>query len=178
MEPVCVTYGLQENYVTTPTYLTMQELEESSSLLVCSFISLLSFFISYTFFASLGIVCAIQLIMCCISEYQRLKAPTTLKACKITTQKLIYLVICFASLLRGAYFIFPVSIHFILKYIIKSKENYIIYWIRIKRTKQFPVAAILLSVLECAQRSLLVHVHSTQLPWIPDKLLLWQNIGF
>ncbi|ENN71778.1 uncharacterized protein LOC109543800 isoform X2 [Dendroctonus ponderosae] len=63
-------------------------------------------------FFFIGIVCAIQLIMCCISEYQRLKAPTTLKACKITTQKLIYLVICFASLLRGAYFIFPESFQY------------------------------------------------------------------
>ncbi|KAJ8966748.1 hypothetical protein NQ317_011162 [Molorchus minor] len=58
-------------------------------------------------FFFIGVVCAIQLIMCIISEYTRLKAPTFLRACKITTQKLIYFVICLASLIRGAYFIFP-----------------------------------------------------------------------
>lgn len=60
-------------------------------------------------FSFIGLVCAIQLIMCCASEYQRLKAPSFLRACKITTQKMIYLVMCFASLIRGAYFIFPDS---------------------------------------------------------------------
>lgn len=60
-------------------------------------------------FFFIGVVCAIQLIMCIISEYTKLKAPTFLKACKVTTQKVIYFVICLASLIRGAYFIFPVS---------------------------------------------------------------------
>ncbi|CAG9762260.1 unnamed protein product [Ceutorhynchus assimilis] len=63
-------------------------------------------------FFFIGLVCAIQLIMCIISEYQRLKTPTFLKACKITTQKMIYLVICLASLIRGAYFIFPESFEY------------------------------------------------------------------
>ncbi|KAJ8941719.1 hypothetical protein NQ318_023315 [Aromia moschata] len=60
-------------------------------------------------FFFIGIVCAIQLITCIVTEYTRLKAPSLLKACKVTTQKLIYFVICLASLLRGAYFIFPES---------------------------------------------------------------------
>ncbi|KAF7284501.1 uncharacterized protein LOC143196160 [Rhynchophorus ferrugineus] len=60
-------------------------------------------------FSFIGLVCAIQLIMCCVSEYQRLKTPSFLRACKITTQKMIYFVMCFASLIRGAYFIFPDS---------------------------------------------------------------------
>lgn len=60
-------------------------------------------------FFFISLVCAIQLIMCIISEYTRLKTPSFLKACKITTQKLIYFVIFLASLIRGAYFIFPVS---------------------------------------------------------------------
>lgn len=59
-------------------------------------------------FFLVGLVCAIQLIMCVISEYQRMKAPTFLKACRITTQKTIYFVMCIASLIRGAYFISPV----------------------------------------------------------------------
>nr|CAH7717391.1 unnamed protein product [Callosobruchus chinensis] len=60
-------------------------------------------------FCFIGLVCAVQLVMCIVSEYTRLKAPTWLKACKVTTQKLIYFVMCIASLLRGAYFIFPES---------------------------------------------------------------------
>ncbi|XP_018579999.1 uncharacterized protein LOC108917739 [Anoplophora glabripennis] len=63
-------------------------------------------------FFFIGIVCAIQLIMCIIAEYTKLKAPTFLKACKITTQKVIYFVICLASLIRGAYFIFPESFEY------------------------------------------------------------------
>ncbi|CAH1365154.1 hypothetical protein MTP99_001446 [Tenebrio molitor] len=63
-------------------------------------------------FFLVGLVCAIQLIMCVISEYQRLKAPTFLKACRITTQKAIYFVMCIASLIRGAYFISPDSFEY------------------------------------------------------------------
>lgn len=61
-------------------------------------------------FFLVALVCATQLIMCILSEYNRLKAPTLLKACRVTTQKCIYLVICLASLIRGAYFMSPVSI--------------------------------------------------------------------
>ncbi|CAG9813252.1 unnamed protein product [Phaedon cochleariae] len=63
-------------------------------------------------FFFISIVCAIQLITCIISEYVRLKAPSLLRACKVTTQKLIYFVICIASLIRGAYFIFPESFEY------------------------------------------------------------------
>ncbi|CAG9839592.1 unnamed protein product [Diabrotica balteata] len=58
-------------------------------------------------FFFISLVCAIQLITCIMSEYRRLKSPTLFRACKVTTQKLIYFVICLASLIRGAYFIFP-----------------------------------------------------------------------
>ncbi|XP_045460371.1 uncharacterized protein LOC123670848 [Harmonia axyridis] len=56
-------------------------------------------------FFMVAFVCAVQLIMCILSEYYRLKTPTVLKACRVTTQKYIYIVICLASLIRGAYFI-------------------------------------------------------------------------
>ncbi|XP_044727267.1 uncharacterized protein LOC123290945 isoform X2 [Chrysoperla carnea] len=55
-------------------------------------------------FFLVALVCIIQLVMCIISEYQRLKNPTFLRACKITTQKLLYIVAFLASLIRGAYF--------------------------------------------------------------------------
>lgn len=63
-------------------------------------------------FMMVALVCAIQLMMCIVSEYQRLKAPTFLKACKITTQKLLYFVTFLASAIRGAYFMSPVSTFF------------------------------------------------------------------
>lgn len=61
-------------------------------------------------FMLIALVCAIQLIMCIVFEYQRLKAPSFLKACKITTQKLLYFVTFLATVIRGAYFMSPVSI--------------------------------------------------------------------
>lgn len=60
-------------------------------------------------FLLVALVCAIQLLMCIVSEYQRLKTPTFLRACRITIQKLLYFVTFLASLLRGAYFTSPVS---------------------------------------------------------------------
>lgn len=46
----------------------------------------------------------IQLILCIIAEFNRLKQPSLIKACRITTQKLLYFVVCIAASLRGAYF--------------------------------------------------------------------------
>ncbi|KAI8432563.1 hypothetical protein MSG28_013555, partial [Choristoneura fumiferana] len=43
----------------------------------------------------------------CLCEIRRLKAPTFLRACKVTTQKMLYLVAFLASLIRGAYFVSP-----------------------------------------------------------------------
>ncbi|XP_019881544.2 uncharacterized protein LOC109609334 [Aethina tumida] len=60
-------------------------------------------------FLFIGFVCAVQLVMCIICEYQRLKAPTFLRACKITNQKFIYFASFLASVIRGAYFISPDS---------------------------------------------------------------------
>lgn len=51
----------------------------------------------------------IQLLICCVAEYQRLKQPSVLKAARVTTQKLLYFVVFVAALLRGAYFTTPVS---------------------------------------------------------------------
>ncbi|XP_075985155.1 uncharacterized protein LOC142982522 isoform X1 [Anticarsia gemmatalis] len=60
-------------------------------------------------FLLVAFVCAVQLTICIITEYRRLKAPTFLRACKVTTQKMLYLVAFLASLIRGAYFVSPVS---------------------------------------------------------------------
>lgn len=52
----------------------------------------------------------VQLLICCFAEYKRLKNPSFLKACRITTQKFLYFVVFLASLLRAAYFTQPESV--------------------------------------------------------------------
>lgn len=49
----------------------------------------------------------IQLLICIAAEYQRLKQPSLLLACRVTTQKLLYFFVFFAALIRGAYFTAP-----------------------------------------------------------------------
>lgn len=51
----------------------------------------------------------IQLLICIIAEYQRLKQPSIPKACRVTAQKLLYFFVFLAASLRGAYFTTPVS---------------------------------------------------------------------
>ncbi|XP_045540559.1 uncharacterized protein LOC106718786 [Papilio machaon] len=58
-------------------------------------------------FLLVAFICAVQLTICVVTEYRRLKAPTFLRACKVTTQKMLYLVAFLASLIRGAYFVSP-----------------------------------------------------------------------
>lgn len=58
-------------------------------------------------FLLVAFVCAVQLAICIVTEYKRLKAPTFLRACKVTTQKMLYFVTFLASLIRGAYFVSP-----------------------------------------------------------------------
>nr|XP_034826477.1 uncharacterized protein LOC117983944 [Maniola hyperantus] len=62
-------------------------------------------------FLLVAFVCAMQLTICIVSEYRRLKAPTFLRACKVTTQKMLYLIAFLASLIRGAYFVSPNAFH-------------------------------------------------------------------
>lgn len=64
-----------------------------------------SYFISFSvIFYVLSVITTIQLILCIKSEYQKLKHPSLLKACRVTTQKLLYLFVIFATLSRGLYF--------------------------------------------------------------------------
>lgn len=51
----------------------------------------------------------IQLFICIHAEYARLKTPSFLRACRITNQKFLYILIFFAALLRGLYFAYPTS---------------------------------------------------------------------
>lgn len=58
-------------------------------------------------FYLVALVSVIQLLICIIAEYQRLKQPSLLRACRLTTQKLLYFFVFVASLVRGAYFTTP-----------------------------------------------------------------------
>ncbi len=50
----------------------------------------------------------IQLFICIHAEYARLKTPSILRACRITNQKFLYILVFLAALLRGLYFAYPV----------------------------------------------------------------------
>lgn len=61
-------------------------------------------------FYVVAFISLVQLLICCFAEYKRLKNPSFLKACRITTQKFLYFVVFLASLLRAAYFTQPESV--------------------------------------------------------------------
>ncbi|XP_012266455.1 uncharacterized protein LOC105692075 isoform X3 [Athalia rosae] len=68
----------------------------------------LSYYIAFaTIFFVLAFVCLVQLVMCIVAEWQRMKAPSFLRACRVTTQKVLYFVVFLASMIRGAYFTSP-----------------------------------------------------------------------
>jgi hypothetical protein len=69
----------------------------------------LSYYVAFaTVFFLLALICLIQLVMCIVAEWQRMKAPSLLQACRVTTQKLLYFVVFLAAIIRGAYFTSPV----------------------------------------------------------------------
>ncbi|XP_015586603.1 uncharacterized protein LOC107263663 isoform X2 [Cephus cinctus] len=67
-----------------------------------------SYYIAFaTMFFILAFVCLTQLVMCIVAEWQKMKAPSFLRACRVTTQKVLYFVVFLASMIRGAYFTSP-----------------------------------------------------------------------
>ncbi|KAL0276682.1 UNVERIFIED_CONTAM: hypothetical protein PYX00_004198 [Menopon gallinae] len=68
----------------------------------------------YVAFASifflLALVSMIQLIMCVVAEYHKMKSPSILRACRVTTQKLLYFLVFLAATIRGAYFTSPTGV--------------------------------------------------------------------
>lgn len=64
-----------------------------------------SYYVGFaTVFYAIALISVIQLILCIRSEFCRMKKPVFLAACRVTTQKAIYMVICLASIIRGIYF--------------------------------------------------------------------------
>ncbi|XP_011501052.1 PREDICTED: uncharacterized protein LOC105364741 [Ceratosolen solmsi marchali] len=69
-----------------------------------------SYYIAFaTMFFILAFICLTQLVMCIVAEWQKMKAPSFLRACRVTTQKVLYFVVFLASLIRGAYFTSPTA---------------------------------------------------------------------
>ncbi|XP_014209891.1 uncharacterized protein LOC106640381 isoform X2 [Copidosoma floridanum] len=64
-----------------------------------------SYYVAFaSMFFILAFICLVQLIMCIIAEWKRMKTPSFLSACRVTTQKVLYFVVFLASLIRAAYF--------------------------------------------------------------------------
>lgn len=71
-------------------------------------------------FYFVAVLSIVQLLICCVAEYQRLKQPSVLGALRLTTQKLLYFVVFMAALLRGAYFTTPVSAFFLHLFLFRT----------------------------------------------------------
>ncbi|ROT83941.1 E3 ubiquitin-protein ligase MARCH5 [Penaeus vannamei] len=68
----------------------------------------LAYFISFaTVFYLIAAVSLAQLVVCVRSEYTKLKTPSLRRACRVTTQKMLYVITFVAATLRGAYFSSP-----------------------------------------------------------------------
>ncbi|XP_043240969.1 uncharacterized protein LOC122391267 isoform X6 [Amphibalanus amphitrite] len=68
----------------------------------------LPYFVSFSaFFFLVGAVCLAQLVLCVRAEFARMKTPSLLRACRVTTQKALYVLIFAAAVLRGLYFAAP-----------------------------------------------------------------------
>ncbi|KAG1696111.1 hypothetical protein GQR58_006378 [Nymphon striatum] len=68
------------------------------------------YFIAFaTIFYTICAVSMIQLLLCVKSEFNRMKQPSLWKACRITTQKMLYFLIFLASAIRGYYFSSPLA---------------------------------------------------------------------
>uniref|UniRef100_A0A0A9YKT4 E3 ubiquitin-protein ligase MARCH2 n=2 Tax=Lygus hesperus TaxID=30085 RepID=A0A0A9YKT4_LYGHE len=69
-----------------------------------------SYFTAFaTIFFAVAFTCFVQLIICIIAEWNRLKSPSLMGACRITTQKLLYFVVFLATIIKGAYFTSPTA---------------------------------------------------------------------
>lgn len=68
----------------------------------------LAYFISFaTVFYLISVVSLAQLVVCIRAEYMKQKTPSLRRACRVTTQKLLYVITFVAATLRGVYFSSP-----------------------------------------------------------------------
>lgn len=136
-------------------------------------------------FYLVALVSFIQLIICIITEYQKLKHPSVLQSCRITTQKLLYFVVCLASTLRGAYFTKPVSLK---NDILKLLNNIFLQlelqpkWAAMLMSAYYPLLMTCSSLVVCywAEVSLIlpiVYFASGKLPvqYMPETIKHWHK---
>ncbi|XP_068228761.1 uncharacterized protein [Palaemon carinicauda] len=70
----------------------------------------MAYFISFaTVFYLIAAVSLAQLVVCIRAEYSRQKTPNLRRACRVTNQKLLYVITFIAATLRGAYFSSPAN---------------------------------------------------------------------
>ncbi|XP_046385798.1 uncharacterized protein LOC124155756 isoform X2 [Ischnura elegans] len=70
----------------------------------------MSYFVAFaTVFFLVAFICLVQLVMCIAAEFQRMKAPSFTRACRVTTQKVLYFIVFLAAVIRGAYFTSPAA---------------------------------------------------------------------
>ncbi|XP_066951872.1 uncharacterized protein [Macrobrachium rosenbergii] len=70
----------------------------------------MAYFISFaTVFYLIAAVSLAQLVVCVRAEYSRQKTPNLRRACRVTNQKLLYVITFIAATLRGAYFSSPAN---------------------------------------------------------------------
>ncbi|XP_060815166.1 uncharacterized protein LOC132906720 isoform X2 [Bombus pascuorum] len=109
----------------------------------------------------LAFVCLIQLIMCIIAEWQKMKAPSFLRACRVTTQKVLYFIVFLASLIRGAYFTSPTAF----------KEG----WSRSLLSAYYPLVLSGSSLIVCFWAEVF---HLRNMSWDKPQFLSKSFIGF
>ncbi|XP_013783719.1 uncharacterized protein LOC106467879 [Limulus polyphemus] len=96
----------------------------------------LGYFIAFSsIFYIISVVSFVQLLLCVKSEYGRMKSPSVLKACRITTQKALYILICIATSIRGFYF--------------SSPENAALQWTSSLLSAYYPVLITGSSLIVC-----------------------------
>ncbi|XP_071529514.1 uncharacterized protein [Panulirus ornatus] len=70
----------------------------------------LAYFVSFaTVFYLIAVVSLAQLVVCIRAEYMKQKTPSLRRACRVTTQKMLYIITFVAATLRGAYFSSPLN---------------------------------------------------------------------
>ncbi|KAG8234845.1 hypothetical protein J437_LFUL014694, partial [Ladona fulva] len=71
----------------------------------------MSYFVAFaSLFFLVAFICLVQLVMCIAAEFQRMKAPSFARACRVTIQKVLYFIVFLAAVIRGAYFTSPATV--------------------------------------------------------------------
>lgn len=112
-------------------------------------------------FYIVAFISLVQLMICIIAEYQRLKQPSFLRACRLTTQKLLYFFVFIASVLRGAYFTTP--------------ETLQPAWVSYLMSAYYPLVMTCASLVVCLWAEIF---HLRDIRWERSQFLSKSFLGF